>query len=261
MTHRRSLISVTLPGSFNVEHNFDIGRSPILLRSAGGHRRDCGCDSTFYRYLSLRWRCYLERFSPGLTITSKGSDGLKPTSITLNHVRRSALRDIRKRVGNLSARGLFTRRVLAGAAEARMAPFHLFHLDSRTDGSDRIRKRHLIRRRGHFTFCPPVCPSVRPSMCRVSFPSFPLFAPRRPTDQSRHVRTPPPRIDHATRAEIAPATDSNRRDFFPRYSAPAVRASIRARGWMVLREREGKKSGQTERSEDGHDTTSWAVYG
>jgi len=86
---------------------------------------------------------------------------------------------------NLSACGLFTRGPL-GDAEGRRTPFHLFHLpDSRTDGSNRIRKRHLIRRRGHFTFCPPVCPSVRPSRpCVASLFPRSRFLHRRPTNRA-----------------------------------------------------------------------------
>jgi len=111
----------------------------------------------------------------------------------------------------------------------RGLPF-IFHLaDSQTDGTDRIRKRHLIRRRGHFTFRLSAHLSVHP--CVASLFSRSRFLHRRPTNQSRHVRTPPPRIDHATRAEIT-RRRTNRGDFFfsPRYSAPAIRASIRARG-------------------------------
>lgn len=130
----------------------------------------------------------------------------KSASITLNHVRRSALLGTRKRAA-IYQRAVYLHVDPSGVMpKGGGRPFHLFHLpDGRTDDSGRIRKRHLIRRRGHFTFCPPVCPSVCPSI-RISFPSSSLFAP--PTDQSRHVRTLPPHIDHATCVEIA------RRDFF-----------------------------------------------
>lgn len=213
-------------------------------------------------------RGYLEPFSPRLTITSKGSDGLKSdVHYVKSRTEERTPRDIRKRAAIYQRCAVYlhawssTR--LGDAAERRMAPFHLFHLpDSRTDGSDRIRKRHLIRRRGHFTFCPPVCPSARPSMCRISFPSFSLFAP--PTD-----RPIAPRQDAATAYRSCNACGDRprwRRDFFSplspaRYSAqPAVRASIRARGWMVLA-KEKKNAGRQKDPEDGHDTTSRAVYG
>lgn len=143
---------------------------------------------------------------------------------------RAEERETRKRAA-IYQRAVYLHAGPPGDAEGRKGPpFHLFHLpDSRTDGSDRIRKRHLIRRRGHFTFCPPVCPSVRPSMCRISFPSFSLFAP--PTD-----RPIAPRQDIATAYRSCnacrdrPTTDESRFFFFPDIPRPQSAFQLELRG-------------------------------
>lgn len=196
MTHyciSRSSISV-MSDSFHAQDNFDISRLSFLSRSPTAQLLADRSTTVTQRLIGIYPRGGDATSSHSrLTITSKGSDELKSTSITLNHVRRSVLSGIHVSARQfISVRFIYTRVLPVTTPKGGGPPFHLFHLpDSRADGSDRIRKRHLIRRRGHFTFCPPVCPSVRPSMCRISFPSFSLFAP--PTD-----RPIAPRQDTAT---------------------------------------------------------------
>lgn len=129
------------------------------------------------------------------------------------------------------------------------------------DGSDRIRKRHLIRRRGHFTFCPPVCPSVRLSMCRISFPSFSLFAP--PTDQPIALRQDTATAYRSCNAcRDHPTMDESTRFFSPDIPRPQSALQLEfADEWYLRGRRGGGGNRQTERSQNGDDTTSWTIYG
>ena len=142
----------------------------------------------------------------------------------------------------------------------RGLPF-IFHLaDSQTDGTDRIRKRHLIRRRGHFTFRLSAHLSVHP--CVASLFSRSRFLHRRPTNQSRHVRTPPPRIDHATRAEIT-RRRTNRGDFFfsPDIPRPQSALQLELADEWYLRGRGGKGTNRQKDPRMGMILRHGTIYG